>query len=630
MRGKLGFSRQLLLFTIILLGFPSLLSFYMLHVVQRAEHGMVEGDQAKLEHALYVLDQRFQNTFDNILEEKHVPANARNRDKVKVLNNELKPVLDSVSVDFPGVELGFYSLELDVIINGKTETYGENFSMRRKTDIEQTIKSKQPQKNVVGLGGSGLIEIYRPLIRGGKVIGAVVAQENARDVYQRLGRMRREAYLTIFAGIIIGVGGFFFLLNRFLEVISRVKEGLANLEGDLSYRLPPAFGELGEIATAVNHLAGRLEQMRSYNEVILDNVDAGVLATDLKGRLVMVNPNAAEILGLVPEEVLGQYFGKVFPEDDPIRSVLKRALSDRETVTDFTVRYPALAATAQGSDPVSEKPAFSDGERELIVGSNPLTNQAGNLIGAVLTFKDVTERNHLEERMKRQERLAALGKFVAGVAHEIRNPLTSISGYIQIWQRRGKTTPEALSTVAQETMRLNAIVDKLLFFARPAESKFQPYNLNLLVERVLQFVGEAYGSRVEVHTRLMSDLPPAKVDPEQMQQVLTNIIYNAYHAMPEGGVVRVKTGPSPDNRYVVVTVADTGCGIPPENLSRIFDPFFTTKARGSGLGLALAHEIVEAHGGYIDVKSRVGSGTIMRVCIPRVEEVVENAADTGG
>lgn len=628
MRGKLGFSRQLLLFTIILLGFPSLLSFYMLHVVQRAERGMVESDQAKLEHALYQLDQRFQNTFDNILEKNNVPANARNRDKVRVLNNELKPILDSVSVDFPGVDLGFYSLELDVILNGKSETYGENFSTRRKADIERTIESKHPQMNVVGLGGSGLIEIYRPLIRGGKVIGAVVAQENARDVYQRLARMRREAYLTIFAGIIIGVGGFFFLLNRFLEVISRVKEGLANLEGDLSYRLPPAFGELGEIATAVNHLAGRLEQMRSYNEVILDNVDAGVLATDLKGRLVMVNPSAAEILGLEPDEVIGQYFGKVFPMDDPIRSVLQRALFDRETVTD-TIKYPALRPAAPSSEPVSERPAFPEGERELIVGSNPLTNQAGNLIGAVLTFKDVTERNRLEERMKRQERLAALGKFVAGVAHEIRNPLTSISGYIQIWQRRGQPTPESLSTVAQETMRLNAIVDKLLFFARPAESKFQPYNLNILVERVLQFVGEAYGSKVEVHTRLMEDLPQIKVDPEQMQQVLMNVIYNAYHAMPEGGTLRVKTGVSPDGRYVVVTVADTGCGIPPENLSRIFDPFFTTKARGSGLGLALAHEIVEAHGGYIDVKSKVGSGTIMRICIPRMEEVEENAADTG-
>ncbi len=623
MRGRLGFSRQLFLYTLILLGFPTILSVYMLHMVQRAEHGLIESDQAKLNQALYLLDTRFEGTFEDILKAHGVPADARQRDKVKVLNTSLKPVLDSVAVDYPGVDLGFYSRQEDVILNGHSETYGENFSIRRKADIERTINSKQKLSNIVGLGGSGLIETYRPLIRNGKVIGAIVAQENPKDIYQRLGRMRREAYLTIVAGIIIGVGGFFILLNRFLEVVSGVKEGLANLEGDLSYRLPPAFGELGEIAAAVNHLAGRLEQMRSFNEAILDNVDAGVVAADIRGRLVMVNPSAARVLGLIPEEVLGRHFEEVFRADDPVRDILQRALARQETVSELTLKYPA---------PLPEKPCaeavpghagmgpHTRGERDLILGTNLLTNQAGNPIGVVLTFADVTERNRLQERVKREERLAALGKFVAGVAHEIRNPLTSISGYIQMWQRHGQPTPQSLPTVARETMRLNSIVDKLLFFARPSETKFQPYDLNRIVNIVREFLSEGYGTEVKMETRLMPDLPPVRIDPEQMQQVLMNIFYNSYQAMPDGGTLRVETGLTPDNEYVVATIGDTGCGIPEENLSSIFDPFFTTKARGSGLGLALAHEIVEAHGGYIDVKSKVGVGTTMRVYLPRFKE----------
>lgn len=634
-RVKLGFSKQLLLFTLILLGLPSFLTFYMLHVMRQAEYGLIRSDEAKLNRALILLDQRFDRTFAEILRDRKVPPDARKRDKVRVLNEELKPIIEAVAKEFPGVELGFYSRELDVILNGHTETYGENFSLRRKKDIERAISGQQPVVNVVGLERSGLIEAYRPLVRNGQVIGAVVAQEYTRDIYRRLARVRQEAYLTIAAGIIIGVGGFFFLLNRFLEVISRVKEGLANLEDDLSYRLPPAFGEWGEIAAAINHLADRLAEVRSFNEVILDNVDAGVVATDLTGRIVMVNPAAARVLGLAPGAGVGSYFGDIFPRGDPIRSVLEQALFNLETVRDFTLKYrPSLrsnsssGAAGVGESKLAQVQPVGEAERDLILGTSLLNDQRGNLIGVVLTFKDVTERNRLEERAKRQERLAALGKFVAGVAHEIRNPLTSISGYIQMWQRYGQPTPGALAIVAQEIKRLNAIVDKLLFFTRPAETKLGVHDLNQLVDRVLRFVGEGYEGKIAVELELAPHLPPVRMDPEQIQQVLMNIIYNAYQAMPNGGTLWVRTGLAPDPQFAVVTITDTGCGIPPENLSRIFDPFFTTKARGSGLGLALAHEIVTAHGGYIEVESQVGVGTTLRVYLPVAKEGANNAANT--
>ncbi|MEW6446861.1 MAG: two-component system sensor histidine kinase AtoS [Bacillota bacterium] len=628
-----GFNRQLLLFTLILLALPGFLTYYMLHVIQRAEHSMIERDREKLQRALHLLDQRLEYSFDEILRAHNVRPDARNRDKVKVLNAALKPVIDAVAEEFPNVELGFYSIEHDVILNGHTETYGENFSLRRKADIMRTVREKQPVTNVVGIGGSssGLIEAYRPLFRDGELIGAVVAQENAEDIYKQLARVRQEAYLTIVAGIIIGVGGFFFLLNRFLEVISRVKKGLANLEIDLSYRLPPAFGELGEIATAINHLAGRLEQMRTFNEIVLDSVDAGVVATDEKGCLAMVNPSAAKVLNLVPSQVLGRPLAEVFPGDNPVRRVLEQALLTRETVQDFTVTFAAHPESTGEGGYRNPGDSFAKGERDLILGTNLLTDQRRNFVGVVLTFKDVTEHNRLEERIKRQERLAALGKFVAGVAHEIRNPLTSISGYIQMWQRRGQPTPEALSTVAREMVRLNNIVDKLLFFARPAESKFQAYNINDLVGRVLKFVQEGYGSdNIQVQTRLEPALPSVRIDPEQMQQVFMNIVYNAFQAMPDGGTLRVKTGLTTDCRYVTVSITDSGSGIPPENLPRIFDPFFTTKARGSGLGLALAHEIVSAHGGYIEAKSTLGVGTMLKVYIPVYKEGENGGTDTCG
>ncbi|MGQ9497363.1 MAG: two-component system sensor histidine kinase AtoS [Desulfotomaculales bacterium] len=611
-RRRLGFSRQLLLFTLILLSFPGLLTFYMLHVMQRAERELVAGDTAKCVQAIRLLDESFDSTFEDILKKQGVPPDARNRDKVKVLNAALKPVIDKVAAQYPSLFLGFYSLEHDVILDGHSETYGENFSLRRKEDIQRTIEERRPVNNVVGVGGSGLVETYRPLIRNGKVIGAVVAQENMRDIYARLARVRREAYLAIAGGLVIGVGGFFILLNRFLELISRVKVGLTHLESDLSYRLPPAFGELGEIAAAINHLANRLEQMRSYNEIILNSVDAAIIALDNDARVVAVNPVALQLFGLPDASVLGHSLYEIFPDQgNPLRESLEGALYRRETVRDSTILYQA-----------------PDGAHHLMVGTGLLSNQRGNVIGAVLTAKDVTEHKRLEDRVKRQERLAALGKFVAGVAHEIRNPLTSISGYIQHWQRRGQPTPQSLATVGREIMRLNTIVDKLLFFARPAKAKFQAYDLNSLVKQVLQFFGEAHDDRVQLSVCVEPDLPPARLDPEAMKQVLTNIIYNSYQAMPEGGALVVETALA-DEQYLVITVTDTGVGIPPENLPRIFDPFFTTRAQGSGLGLALAHEIVQAHGGYIEVESQVGVGTTMHVYIPRFREDDTDAADSG-
>lgn len=602
----------MLLFTVLLLALPCLLSFYMLHFMERAEQEMVAANQTKLIQAIKLLDERFNNTFDGILEEYHVAPDAQNRDKVKILNMALRPLIEDVASDFPGVELGFYSLEHDVIINGRAETYGENFSLRRREDIQRTVHEKRPVSNVVGLGSSGLIEIYQPLVRDGQVIGAIVAQENAQDIYRRLADIRREVYLTIVAGIVIGVGGFFVLLNRFLELIKRVKMGLNHLEADLSYRLPPALGELGEIAAAVNHLAGRLEQVQSYNTTILNNVDAAIVALDNNGRVIAINPPAAQLFGLEDALVWGCPLPEIFPgEEDGVRKVLERALRQRETVRDLALLYEA-----------------PDGLRNLIVGTSLLTNQRGNMIGVVLTAKDITERRRLEERVQRQERLAALGQFVAGVAHEIRNPLTSISGYIQHWHRHGEPTPQSLATVGREIMRLNAIVDKLLFFARPAEAKFQAYDLNVLVKQVIQFFREAQGSKAKLEVCLGSNLPLARLDPEAMKQVLINIIYNSYQAMSDEGVLLVETAVA-DEQYLLITVADTGVGISPENLPRIFDPFFTTRARGSGLGLALVHEIVQAHGGYIEVESQVGQGTTMSVYIPRLKEGEADAADFG-
>lgn len=608
---KRGFARQLLIFTAVLLLVPTALTFYMLHVIDRTQAALIESDKAKLTQAMLVMDREFEGTFDAILAARGL-ENARTRDKARALNEAVKPLIDQAGRSFPGTELGFYSRELDVILDGNTESYGENFSARRKKDIAQTISRQTVVTNLVGMGESGFLEAYRPLVREGKVIGAVVARENLREIYRRVNRTRQEAYLVIAAGWLFGSGGFLFLLNRFVGMVLRIKEGLQHLEKDLNYRLPAAGGELGDISAAINHLATRLGEIQSYNDIILNSIDDGIIAVDLQGRLITANPPAQKMFG-VQDDALGRDFSSVLPAGSPVVELLAATLHEKQPRKDRLVQLEQEGGTA-----------------ELVVTTALLYNGQKDLVGVVLTCRDITERRRLEARVQRQERLASLGKFIAGVAHEIRNPLTSISGYIQHWQRSHNPSPQAVATVCREVMRLNSIVDKLLFFAKPAAAKFAPHDVNVLVERVLQFFLETHDERIVITKRLTPDLPSALLDAEQIQQVLVNVIYNALQAMPDGGTLTISTSWRAGAKDLVeIAVTDTGCGIPEENIPRIFDPFFTTKARGSGLGLALAHEIVTAHGGHIEVESRVGAGTTMRIFLPVQKEVDTRAQDPG-
>ncbi|MGB9846641.1 MAG: ATP-binding protein, partial [Desulfotomaculales bacterium] len=161
---------------------------------------------------------------------------------------------------------------------------------------------------------------------------------------------------------------------------------------------------------------------------------------------------------------------------------------------------------------------------------------------------------------------------------------------------------------------LNMIVEKLLFFARPAQSKFIPVDLNLLVENALQFFAETTRDNFVIKKELAANLPLAKADAEQMEQALKNIFFNAFQAMPEGGTLTVRTSQTAEG-MLYIDVLNTGCGIAEEDLPRIFDPFFTTRTKGTGLGLTIAYEILQAHGGGIEVASRPGEGSLFRLFV---------------
>ena len=352
-----------------------------------------------------------------------------------------------------------------------------------------------------------------------------------------------------------------------------------------------------------------LSRLRAFHENIVHSISSGVFTTDEKGQITSFNPAAQEATGYSFEQVEGRSWREVFnwhpgrQEDDRMQDV------------SANMRFEVECKR-------------SDGNR-LILGMTlaPL-HERGERTGLVGVFKDLTQIRDLEEEMRRKEWLASLGEMSAGMAHEIRNPLGALAGAMQMLRKdleADETSQRLMEIAVREATRLDTIITEFLQYARPPALNLAECDLNKVLAETLDLVQHEARSRTNITIAAAPCIGtlPAQVDQDQMKQVFWNIAVNAFDAMPKGGQLTIATGcrkiDVAGRRAEVVEISfqDTGEGIPKNNLGKIFLPFFTTKKRGSGLGLAAVHRIVDLHGGWIKVESREGQGTRFGVCLPR-------------
>jgi signal transduction histidine kinase len=261
---------------------------------------------------------------------------------------------------------------------------------------------------------------------------------------------------------------------------------------------------------------------------------------------------------------------------------------------------------------------------------SPLRGREGKELGVIGVFRDLTRVRQLEDRLRRSDRLAAVGELAAGLAHKIKNPLTPLLIFSRRLTRQFDDSDfreRFQAVVPPELERINAIVEGLLALARPARLAFKPVRVPAVLERAVELYGarlEAQG--VDVQRQYARDLPAIWADQESLYQAIVDLLANALDAMPSGGRLALRAGWSDAGealsghagraRRIAIEVEDTGVGIAPADVDRVFTPFFSTKDRGTGLGLALTHKIVEDHGGSIDVRSTPGAGTTFRMLLP--------------
>jgi two-component system sensor histidine kinase HydH len=348
-----------------------------------------------------------------------------------------------------------------------------------------------------------------------------------------------------------------------------------------------------------------LSRIKAFSDSLVENMPIGLVATDAGGRLIAFNQTAEAILKRTAGEVLGKPAEEILPGS--CRELFRTLAAERRLI-----EREIDCAVAEGRT------------IPLEVIATTLREEDGAFLGHVILFRDMTEIRRLEGEVARSRRLASLGSLAAGVAHEIRNPLSSIKGFATYFRERYRDNPEDRETaevMIREADRLNRVITQLLEFARPLTMDRVPTPLPAVIRHALKMVeGEARKKGVTLETDLSSEIGEVPLDADRMTQVFLNLCLNAIAAMEAGGVLRVSLAQR-DERTVRITVADTGIGIPKEDLPRVFDPYFTTRSSGTGLGLAIVHKIVEAHGGEVRLESEPGRGTTATILLPKKTEV---------
>lgn len=493
--------------------------------------------------------------------------------------------------------------------------------------------------------GEAIYDVAVPIIVDDHKWGTVRVGVSKQRMEADIRRTRWQLGLLALLTLVLGGVAADVVARRIARPVRQLAAGAAAISrGDIPPRIEPTTqDEIGALAAAFNHMASELLQQRtaleranaelrarfeevadlkSYTDNVLASLTNGIVTVDLDGRIVTVNAAAELMTGYFTGEVRGRYCTEIFSGTPELGEILMETLATR-------MAAPGTALTLRRRDGRTLPVEFS---------AAPLRGGESKDLGVIGVFRDLTVVRNLERRLQRSDRLAAVGELAAGIAHEIKNPLTSLLTFSRRLTRRfddAQFREKFQAVVPRELERINSIVEGLLELSRPSRLEFQPVRVPALLERALELHGhDVEAKSIEVLREYARDLPAIWGDADALYRALLNLVANALEAMDAGGrlTLRVRwalpgeaTPAVKRGHRLLIEVEDTGHGIPEVSQHRVFNPFFTSKDAGTGLGLALTHKIVEDHGGTIDFRTREGSGTTFRIVLPMAPDVADGS-----
>jgi two-component system sensor histidine kinase HydH len=392
-----------------------------------------------------------------------------------------------------------------------------------------------------------------------------------KEFDRTLGRLRMQIFMLSLAMLLVGLGGWF---------------SLSAVQG---FRISQKT----------------IEDIQAYTSLLIAKLPVGVIATDASGRITTWNQAIAQLIGLGKNAATGKRPTEILPA--PLAAFFQQ--SDEPG-----------AESAETPKESSVRLTFGARRCELLCHPLIITDSEQQFMGRVLLISDVTEIRSLEQRMRENERLAAVGRMAGGVAHEVRNPLSSIKGLALLLKNKfpaGSREQDTADLLIQETERMNRTITEMLSFTRPSALRLGRVDLARLLTRSLELIrAEAAENGIATVLDAPPDLPPVLGDVDRLQQVVMNVLLNAIQAMEQGGRLTVALGVRAEGRTVELRISDTGQGIAADLLPQVFYPYFTTKQGGTGIGLAISQKIIADHGGSIEMESELGQGATVIVQLP--------------
>ena len=485
----------------------------------------------------------------------------------------------------------------------------------RRAPLSQLVQRNFLHQVKVLAGPTKLFELDYPFSKGGQPFGEVRVVLNAGLLLSDIAPSLRTSGTLVLLALVISTllaavvsGATLAPLRGIAQQLDRISTG--------QYDAPPpevkgfagSADELGAVSRKITQVGQQLRgvheifsTMRENMNTVMAGLEDGLLLFTRDARAVMISPAAEKFLGEPAGHFLGRRVTEIFPHGHPLHEALR-------------IEGDELSEVASETELDT-----SEGRKRVSVSVQEI-QEDGERMGSLVTLRDLDSLESINTQLQVSERLAALGRITAGVAHEVKNPLNSMRLWLEnlkesLPREKDSASRQAVQVLDKEIDRLDAVVKRFLDFTRPMDVRLEATQLAELLKEVLELARpQLQRSNIQLAQLLPIDVPEVYVDRALLKQAVLNLVLNAADAMPNGGQLRLVL--SRRGEMAEITVGDTGKGIPPEHQQKIFQLFFTTRPGGSGIGLASTFRIVQLHNGSIDFTSEVGRGTTFRNELP--------------